>query len=136
MAREALFAVILLAQYWVPGLIGGNYAAGDFRWTVVRTVALLLLLALTAAASRLARPLGVRTLWLGPALVTASAALVAVALMVSTAWVHVPPTSVLWTATGLTLVPYFSGGRVRVALVSTAAATALVNFWMACVPPY
>jgi hypothetical protein len=30
-AREALFAVILLAEYWVPSLIGGDYSAGDFR---------------------------------------------------------------------------------------------------------
>jgi hypothetical protein len=135
-AQEALFAVILVLQYWVPGLIGGDYAAGDFRWTPVRGIALALLLGITAAASWLARSLGVRRVWLGPLLVTLSAALVAFGLMISASEVHVPPFTVLGLAVGLTLVPYFSCGRVQVALISTAAATALVDFWMACVPPY
>ena len=55
---------------------------------------------------------------------------------VSAARAHVPPDTVLGLAVGLMLVPYASGGQVHVALVSTAAAAALVDFWMACVPPY
>src|SRR5438128_760924 len=103
---DILFTIALLAVYWVPGLLGGDYGAGDFHWTRTRAAALALLVGMTAGGLYLARRMNVRRLWVGPILVTISSTIIALGMMISSAQVHVPPTPVLWIAVLATLAPF------------------------------
>ncbi len=139
LSRVLAFALVL-AVYWVPALLGGNYASGDFALTPIRVLALLMLVGMVVASVRIAAVIPLERWWGASVALLVSAGLVNFGLAVSAAWVHVPPFEVLLVAFIVAAAPMVAMSTVQrravLVLACAAVSTALSSFWMALFHPY
>lgn len=129
---------LLLSLLWIPPLIGGDYSAGRYDWNWVRTGALIYIMFAGMCSYLLVKRKGFNIKWwVAYFLVLASTVIITFSLLVSAAWVHVPPLILLYGAICIVFTTALLPKQYRSIslIIATSSASIIYSFGLFLFPP-